>query len=84
MEVQIETSGSNGQVAAKMEQIAITGGYTEISRAASLNEAVRIAAEISLPGDVVILNPGCASFDMFKDFEDRGAQFRDCFRQLAS
>lgn len=37
---------------------------------------VRRAHELAHPGDVVVLSPGCASFDMFKNFNDRGDQFR--------
>jgi UDP-N-acetylmuramoylalanine--D-glutamate ligase len=49
---------------------------------ASLDEAVARAASSAEPGDVVLLAPGCASFDMFRDFEDRGDQFRRLARDL--
>lgn len=42
----------------------------------SLEEAVAEAANRSQPGDVVLLSPGCSSFDMFENFEDRGRQFK--------
>jgi UDP-N-acetylmuramoylalanine--D-glutamate ligase len=51
-------------------------GRTEVERAGSLGEAVRAAAALALPGDVVLLSPACASFDMFDDFEDRGRAFK--------
>jgi UDP-N-acetylmuramoylalanine--D-glutamate ligase len=51
-------------------------------RAASLEEAVRIAAEQAALGDVVLLSPACASFDMFKDFEDRGRKFKEAVKKL--
>ena len=38
-------------------------------------EAVRAADDRGRPGDVVLLSPACASFDMFADYEDRGRQF---------
>lgn len=45
-------------------------------------EIVKYASEISKSGDVVVLSPGCASFDMFKDYYDRGNQFKDCVNKL--
>ena len=45
-------------------------------RAATLADAVERARQLAKPGDVVLFSPGCSSFDMFKDFEDRGDQFR--------
>jgi len=50
---------------------------------ASLGAAVERAAASARPGEVVLLAPGCASFDMFRDFEDRGEQFRRLARALA-
>jgi UDP-N-acetylmuramoylalanine--D-glutamate ligase len=50
--------------------------------AASMEEAVRIAFAAARPGDVVLLSPGCASFDMFTDFEERGAVFCAEVRRL--
>jgi UDP-N-acetylmuramoylalanine--D-glutamate ligase len=44
--------------------------------AESLEEAVRMARESARPGDVVLLSPACASFDMFENFEHRGAAFK--------
>jgi len=44
-------------------------------RAASMEEAVRRARELSVAGDVVLLSPACASFDMFASAEDRGERF---------
>jgi len=45
-------------------------------RAGSLPDAVGQAGQLAKAGDVVLFSPGCSSFDMFKDFEDRGDQFR--------
>ena len=44
-------------------------------RAATLEDAVRRARDFAEPGDVVLLSPGCASFDMFRSAEDRGERF---------
>jgi len=57
-------------------------GSTEISYALTLEEAVGIAILKAVPGDTVLLSPACASFDMFKDFEDRGRRFKDAVRRL--
>ena len=46
-------------------------------RAASLADAVDQAHKLAKPGETVLFSPGCSSFDMFKDYEDRGNQFRD-------
>jgi len=42
----------------------------------SMKDAVRISGEIARPGDVVLLSPACASFDLFKNYIDRGNQFK--------
>lgn len=44
-------------------------------RCETLEEATRLAASHATPGEVVLLSPGCASFDQFQNFEDRGNQF---------
>lgn len=52
------------------------GDCTSTIMAGSLEDAVWKAKALALPGDVVLLSPACASFDMFRDFEDRGRQFK--------
>jgi UDP-N-acetylmuramoylalanine--D-glutamate ligase len=52
-------------------------------RAGTLAEAVSAAWRAAGPGGVVLLSPGCASFDMFRDYEDRGRRFKDEVRRLA-
>ena len=51
-------------------------GVATMTDAASLQEAVDCAAQGAAPGDVVLLSPCCASFDMFADYQDRGRQFK--------
>jgi UDP-N-acetylmuramoylalanine--D-glutamate ligase len=50
--------------------------------ALSAEEAVKMSAKFAEPGDVVLLSPCCASFDLFKNYEDRGAQFKAAVRNL--
>ena len=54
-------------------------GYEESD---SLEEAVRLAKAKADDGDVVLLSPACASFDMFKDYEDRGNRFKTIVKNL--
>ena len=59
------------------------GGMVEnMVDALSAEEAVRKAAAFASSGDVVLLSPCCASFDLFKNYEDRGAQFKAAVRNL--
>ncbi len=51
--------------------------------AASMMDAVRRARRACTPGDVALLSPACASFDMYDNFEARGKDFKDCLRRLA-
>ena len=57
-------------------------GVTTLTTASSLAEAVKVGADIASPGDVVLLSPACASFDMFKDYADRGRQFKELVHAL--
>lgn len=48
----------------------------------SMNDAVRMAYSLGNPGDVVLLSPACASFDLFENYEDRGKKFKETVIQL--
>ena len=48
----------------------------------SMEEAVKVAYKLAHRGDTVLLSPACASFDLFKNFEDRGDQFKEQIRKL--
>lgn len=54
----------------------------EIKHATSMQEAIAIASETAQSGDCVLLSPCCASFDLFKNYEDRGNQFKQTVRNL--
>ncbi len=71
-----------GQSADAIEAAVRATGYDAIDRAESLEQAVELAASATEPGDTVLLNPACASFGMFRDFEERGAAFRHIVRGL--
>lgn len=55
---------------------------TFIHRCVNMEEAVRLAALVAHPGEVVLLSPGCASFDAFQDFEERGERFKELVLNL--
>ena len=70
-----------GAAAAKIEsQI---HGAAEVEHAETLENAVRRATETSLPGDIILLAPACASFDQFQSYEHRGRVFKETVHSLA-
>lgn len=65
-----------GQTAPKIQQALQQAGFNEFSTGATdMQSAVKSAAEHAKPGDIVLLSTGSASFDMFKNYKDRAAQF---------
>ncbi len=60
----------------------IFSGYRQVT-AGTMDDAVAAAMRESKEGDVILLSPACASFDMYKNYEERGAVFRESFRRLA-
>jgi UDP-N-acetylmuramoylalanine--D-glutamate ligase len=68
------------RMAAELAPAAKTG--VEIADVGTLERAVETAAAEAKPGEVVLLSPACASFDAFKDFEERGDRFRELVEAL--
>lgn len=58
------------------------GMVDEIYDAGSAKEAVEMAYKTAKPGETVLLSPACASFDLFKNYEDRGKQFKEAVASL--
>lgn len=63
-------------------QTARNAGFTNIIMVDSLEEAVKVSAEQAEPGDAVLLSPACASWDMFKSYEERGKLFKEYVSKL--
>ncbi|MBI3910448.1 MAG: UDP-N-acetylmuramoyl-L-alanine--D-glutamate ligase [Armatimonadetes bacterium] len=72
-----------GEHGGRIAAAARAAGLIQIESARSMEEAVRTAAALAWPGDVVLLAPGCASFDWFRGFEHRGQAFREAVAALA-
>ena len=76
-----------GQTAGAIERVvreaaAREGRGPEVRRAGTLAEAVAEARRLARPGDVVLLSPACASYDMFRDYAERGRLFKELVRAL--
>ena len=71
-----------GATADKIEATARKAGFTNIIRVASLEEAVKVSAAQAQSGEAVLLSPACASWDMFKSYEQRGTLFKEYVNQL--
>ncbi len=72
-----------GESAAEIAGAAERAGVERIFSAMDFEEAVYLAREAARPGDVVLLSPACASWDMFKNYEERGELFKSIVRSLA-
>ena len=73
-----------GQAAETLEQQLRAAGYYAINQARTLPEAVEWAFSMAQPGEVVLLSPACASFDMFRNMEHRGKVFREAVIRIAA
>lgn len=72
-----------GETANKIAECARRHGFGNIIMTTSLEEAVKVCAQKAENGDAVLLSPACASWDMFKSYEERGRIFKDLVRKLA-
>ena len=69
-----------GEAAGKIEEA--LGGLCPIYRVPSLKEAVSLSIDLGVSGDTVLFSPMCASFDMFRDFEERGRVFKEIVNRV--
>ena len=58
------------------------GGLTDTVMAETMEEAVLLAHQKAKKGEVVLLSPACSSFDMFKDYKERGKVFKEAVKRL--
>ncbi len=71
-----------GQTRDKIAECAKEHGFTDIMYAEDMSEAVRVCASYANMGDYVLLSPACASWGMFRNYEERGRIFKECVRNL--
>lgn len=71
-----------GQTREKIAKIAKELGFKEVILADSLQDAVMICHNLAVTGDSVLLSPACASWGMFKNYEERGNMFKELVKQL--
>lgn len=71
-----------GQTKEKIAATARKLGFEEIILVETLEEAVKVCAENAEPGEAVLLSPACASWGMFKNFEERGDKFKEFVNAL--
>ena len=71
-----------GQTREKIAQAAKKEGFTDIILVDTLEEAVDKCVELSEPGEAVLLSPACASWGMFKNYEERGDKFKELVNAL--
>ena len=71
-----------GETAQKIKECAQNKGFNNITVVKNMKEAVNASYQIAREGDVVLLSPACASWDMYKSFEVRGIDFKDNVNSL--
>lgn len=71
-----------GQTREKIAECAAKHGFTNVMYAEDMQEAVKVCASYANKGDYVLLSPACASWGMFRCYEERGEIFKECVRSL--
>lgn len=71
-----------GQTADILKQRGVDAGVHTVRQTESLEDAVRLARSIARQGDIVLLSPGCASWDQYESFEERGGIFKQAVHRL--
>jgi UDP-N-acetylmuramoylalanine--D-glutamate ligase len=78
----VVTFGAAGEMYAQLMRDAARERELPITRVETVAEAVEAAARTAQPGDVVLFSPAAASFDQYRNFEERGQAFRDAVAAL--
>jgi len=73
-----------GEVADRLSKELEAAGFRRYESASSMSDALKKAYAAAASGDTILLCPGFASFDMFRNFEERGFAFKEAFAQLKS
>ncbi|HLA41854.1 MAG TPA: cyanophycin synthetase, partial [Aggregatilineales bacterium] len=83
---QVIAFGEHGPIIAQTVTYAqrgrLSGHLQDVQVVETLEEAVRLAAEVAQSGDVVLLSPGGTSYDAYRDFAERGEHFRELVRNI--
>jgi UDP-N-acetylmuramoylalanine--D-glutamate ligase len=71
-----------GEAAERFKKALEGVGYDSLHLASSMPEAVRSSLNLGRKGEIVLLSPACASFDMYANFEERGKDFKKAVNDL--
>ncbi len=71
-----------GKTAVKIKEAAEKAGFTDTIILEGMEDCVKEATRIARQGDTVLLSPACASWDMYRSFEERGQHFKNCIVSL--
>lgn len=71
-----------GATATKIKLTAEKMGYSDTIIMKDMDDCVKEASRIADNGDIILLSPACASWDMYDNFEQRGQHFKDCVEKL--